>query len=135
MILGADLVKSEAELLTAYDDPLGVTAAFNKNLLARINRELQGDADLAAFDHEARWNARRSRVEMHLVSRRAQMLTVAAAHLSVPFAAGESIWTESSYKFTPSSIAELGCGAGFEIGWQAIDDCGRFALTMFRKRK
>lgn len=134
LILGADLVKTEAELLAAYDDPLGVTAAFNKNILVRINRELQGDADLGAFDHQARWNAHRSRVEMHLVSRQAQMLTIGAAHFSVPFAAGESIWTESSYKFTPAGIADLGRCAGFEVTWQAIDDCGRFALTLFRKR-
>ena len=80
-LIGADLVKEERDLLTAYDDPLGVTAAFNRNILLRINRELGGDFDLDAFAHRAIWNAAESRVEMHLVSRKSQRITVPAAAL------------------------------------------------------
>ncbi|PYR56230.1 MAG: L-histidine N(alpha)-methyltransferase, partial [Acidobacteria bacterium] len=80
-LIGADLVKPERDLLLAYDDPLGVTAAFNRNLLVRINRELGGDCDVEAFSHRAIWNAAESRVEMHLVSRRRQRVRIPAAHL------------------------------------------------------
>ena len=103
LLLGADLVKPEPELRLAYDDPLGVTAAFNKNLLVRINRELGGNFDLAAFDHLAAWNAAEQRIEMHLVSRVAQTVTITAAGVSVTFAPGERIWTESSYKYDARS--------------------------------
>ena len=96
LLLGADLVKPERTLQLAYDDPLGVTAAFNRNLLVRINRELGGDFDLEAFDHAAVWNADASRVEMHLVARRPQRVRIPAADLDVHFDAGERIWTESS---------------------------------------
>jgi dimethylhistidine N-methyltransferase len=130
-LLGADLVKSEAELLLAYDDPLGVTAAFNKNLLARINNELGGTFDLTAFDHRAVWNSDARRVEMHLASRRAQEVSIAAAHLTVPFATGETIWTESSYKYEPDEIVERGGRAGFGLLRQWIDPTARFALTLF----
>jgi uncharacterized SAM-dependent methyltransferase len=130
-LLGADLVKSEAELILAYDDPLGVTAAFNKNLLARINHELDGTFDLAAFDHRAIWNAGLRRVEMHLVSRRGQEVRIAAADVTVSFSAGEPIWTESSYKYEPDEIVGLGIRAGFEPIRQWIDPSARFALTLF----
>ena len=99
LLLGADLVKSEADLLLAYDDPLGVTAAFNRNLLVRVNRELGADFDVDAFAHRAVWNASESRVEMHLVSREHQRVRVPASHLDITFDAGETIWTESSYKY------------------------------------
>ena len=95
VLLGTDLVKPEATLLRAYDDPLGVTAAFNRNLLVRMNRELDADADLEAFAHRAVWNAPLSRVEMHLVSRVPQQIHVPGAACRVTFAAGETIWTES----------------------------------------
>src|SRR3954463_4650592 len=85
LLLGADLVKSEEDLQLAYDDPLGVTAAFNKNLLVRINRELGGTFNLDAFDHRAAWNAVEQRIEMHLVSRTAQTVGITNAGLSVPF--------------------------------------------------
>jgi len=129
--LGADLVKPARQLLLAYDDPVGVTAAFNRNLLARINRELGGDFDLDAFRHEARWNARASRVEMHLVSARVQEVSVSAAGVRVPFQAGESIWTESSYKYDPDSLTALGDAAGLRSVEQWNDPEAKFALTLF----
>ncbi len=108
LLLGADLVKPERTLHDAYDDPLGVTAAFNRNVLARVNRELGADFDLNAFRHEARWNPRDSRVEMHLVSTRAQRVHVPGAGITPAFEAGESIWTESSYKYEPDQIVAMG---------------------------
>ena len=103
LLLGADLVKPAHDLQLAYDDPLGVTAAFNKNLLVRINRELGGTFNLAAFDHRASWNSDEQRIEMHLVSAAAQTVTIAAAEMSVSFLHGEHIWTESSYKVRTGS--------------------------------
>ena len=130
-LLGADLVKPEKDLLLAYDDPLGVTAAFNKNVLVRVNRELDADFDVAAFAHRATWNARERRVEMHLVSTRDQQVHLAAADVRVAFASGESIWTESSYKYTPDSLRDLGTSRGFTVTDQWIDEDARFALTLF----
>jgi uncharacterized SAM-dependent methyltransferase len=131
LLLGADLVKPEPELMLAYDDPLGVTAAFNKNLLVRINRELGGTFDLAAFDHRAAWNASDSRIEMHLVSRVPQSVRIAAADATVQFAAGEYIWTESSYKYDAEYIQRMGRDTGFETSKQWLDHEARFALTLF----
>jgi L-histidine Nalpha-methyltransferase len=131
LLLGADLVKSEASLLLAYDDPLGVTAAFNRNLLVRINRELGGDFDLSAFAHRAVWNAERQRIEMHLVSLVDQVVTVRAADSTVSFAANEWIWTESSYKYTPDQIVDMGAEANFATRDQWVDEDARFALTLF----
>ena len=131
LLLGADLVKPEADLQLAYDDPLGVTAAFNRNLLVRINRELGGTFDLDAFAHAAVWNPAQSRVEMHLESRRDQRVTIAQAGVSVDFATGERIWTESSYKYEPLQIEEMGLNAGFVTREQWIDEEARFALTLF----
>src|SRR5687767_14158542 len=98
MLLGADLVKPERELQLAYDDPLNVTAAFNRNLLVRINRELGGTFDLDTFAHVAVWNPACHRVEMHLESLAAQRVTIAESGITVGFERGERIWTESSYK-------------------------------------
>lgn len=131
LLLGADLAKPERELLLAYDDPLGVTSAFDKNLLVRINRELGGAFDLGAFDHDARWNAEAGRVEMHLVSHRAQRVPIAALDAVIEFEAGESIWTESSYKYEPEQIVSMGAAAGLTAAGQWIDDPARFALTRF----
>jgi dimethylhistidine N-methyltransferase len=131
MLVGADLVKPERDLLLAYDDPLGVTAAFNRNLLVRINRELDADFPLDAFAHRAVWNAAESRVEMHLVSLAEQTVHVRAADLVVSFRAGEWIWTESSYKYTAEQIVEMGARAGFVTDDQWVDHDARFALTMF----
>jgi L-histidine Nalpha-methyltransferase len=134
LLLGADLVKPEHDLLVAYDDPLGVTAAFNRNLLVRINRELRGTFDLDAFAHVAVWNADERRVEMHLESRRAQTVTVdpdsGGPAWTVTFAAGERIWTESSYKYDPVEIEAMGMRAGFRTAAQWIDHTARFALTL-----
>jgi len=129
-LIGADLVKPERDLLLAYDDPLGVTAAFNRNLLVRINRELGGDCDVEAFSHRAIWNAAESRVEMHLVSRRRQRVRIPAAHLEFELADGESIWTESSYKYRPEDVARMLERAGFRLMEQWIDEEDAFALTM-----
>lgn len=107
LLLGLDLRKPESILLPAYDDAAGVTAAFNRNVLVRLNRELGGDADPFAFDHVARWDAAHSRIEMHLESRVDQTLTF--HHLERGFAlkAGERIHTENSYKYGPDDMARL----------------------------
>jgi L-histidine N-alpha-methyltransferase len=130
LVLGADLLKSEAALAVAYDDPLGVTAAFNKNLLVRLNRELGADFDLDQFAHRAVWNASESRVEMHLESLRAQVVSVPRADLEVRFTEGESIWTESSYKYTMGGVAALGRSAGFTVSDQWVDAEAGFAVTL-----
>ena len=130
LLLGADLVKPERDLLLAYDDPLGVTAAFNKNLLVRLNRELGADFDLATFAHRAIWNREQHRIEMHLVSRRDQNVTIAASGTVVPFRRDEHIWTESSYKYAPDGIVDMAVECGFATRDQWIDDIARFALTL-----
>jgi L-histidine Nalpha-methyltransferase len=130
LLLGADLVKPERELRLAYDDPLGVTAAFNRNLLVRMNRELGADFDLRSWAHRALWNAAESRVEMHLVALGPQRVRVPAADLEVELAAGDTIWTESSYKYTPADIdGLLECG-GFRVAARWIDRADGFALTL-----
>jgi L-histidine N-alpha-methyltransferase len=129
-LLGADLVKPERDLLLAYDDPLGVTASFNLNLLRRINDELGGDFRLDRFEHLAVWNEEESRVEMHLISLEAQRVRVAAADLDIAFAQGESIWTESSYKYTEDDVVARLEQTGFELVEQWIEN--RFALTLVR---
>jgi dimethylhistidine N-methyltransferase len=112
-LVGVDLVKPERELVAAYDDALGVTAAFNKNVLARINRELGGDFDLDGFVHRARWNAAESRVEMHLESLRDQDVVVGGRRFT--FAAGETFHTENSYKFTLEGLSRLAGSAGWRL--------------------
>lgn len=133
LLLGADLVKSRAKLLLAYDDPVGVTASFNRNILARINRELDGEFDLSRFAHEARWNERRSRVEMHLRSRIAQHVRIGALGLTIPFSAGETIWTESSHKFRAEEVSRIGRRSGWSCVRQWIDRDWGFAETLFRR--
>jgi dimethylhistidine N-methyltransferase len=129
LILGADLVKPEAALMAAYDDPLGVTAAFNKNLLLHLNAALGADFDLTGFDHRALWNAPASRVEMHLVSRRQQTVTLPRAGLTIELDAEEPIWTESSYKYDVSGVEALLGGAGFAVRERWIDGEGQFLLA------
>ena len=131
LLLGADLVKPERDLLLAYDDPLGVTAAFNKNLLLRINTELGGDFVLERFAHRAVWNAAVSRVEMHLVSLARQHASIDRCDLGFTLETGEPIWTESSYKYQPETIVALVESAGFAQRAQWVDAEGRFALTLF----
>ena len=118
-------------LLLAYDDPLGVTAAFNKNLLVRMNRELDAQFDLSAFVHRAVWNPVHRRVEMHLVSVRPQTVPIGRAGVEVKLEDGESIWTESSYKYEPREVVELVSSAGFSSHEQWIEPAARFALTLF----
>src|SRR5262245_32929235 len=130
LLLGADLVKPQSELQLAYDDPLGVTAAFNKNLLVRINRELGGTFNLDAFTHRAAWNRDEQRIEMHLVSRATQSVTVTASGISVPFVHDEHIWTESSYKYEPDQVERMGVETGFALRDQWIDRDARFALSL-----
>jgi dimethylhistidine N-methyltransferase len=129
-LIGADLVKPDRDLLPAYDDPLGVTAAFNRNLLVRINRELGGDFDLAGFAHRAVWNSEESRVEMHLVSTRPQHVRVPAAHIDLVMREGDTIWTESSYKYRPDDIVAMLEKTGFRRERQWIEPTTQFALTL-----
>ena len=131
LLLGTDLVKPERELLLAYDDPLQVTAAFNRNLLRRINDELGGSFDLDGFGHRAMWNRDERRVEMHLVSLREQHVRIDAAGFDVTFGRDEWIWTESSHKYEPAQVLGEGLAAGFGRGEQWIDESARFALTRF----
>jgi dimethylhistidine N-methyltransferase len=128
-ILGADLVKEPAVLTAAYDDAVGVTAAFNKNLLVRINRELGGDFDVAAFDHRAVWNAVDSRIEMRLVSRSAQTVRVAGAEFA--FSTGEGLHTENSYKFTVEDITGMARRAGWRLIERWIAPPPAFAVFLF----
>jgi L-histidine Nalpha-methyltransferase len=130
LLLGADLVKPVAELQLAYDDPLGVTAAFNRNLVVRINRELDGRFDLDAFAHVAVWDAGNQRVEMHLESVCDQRVYIGAIDRTIDFARGERIWTESSYKYEPAQVSKMGRDAGFGTTEQWIDEEARFALTL-----
>jgi dimethylhistidine N-methyltransferase len=131
LLLGADLVKPGRDLLLAYDDPLGLTAAFDKNLLLRLNTELGADFALERFAHRAVWNRDASRVEMHLVSLADQDVRIDGAELRFRLARGETIWTESSYKFDAGGIRALVEPAGFRQRHQWIDDEARFALTLF----
>ena len=126
MIVGADLPKDPAVLLAAYDDAAGVTAAFNLNLLRRINRELGAGFDLSAFRHEARWNAAESRMEMHLVSRRAQAVPLGEALFR--FAEGDSIHTENSYKYGIEAFIRLGESAGYRTLETWTDPAGLFGI-------
>jgi uncharacterized SAM-dependent methyltransferase len=117
-------------LLLAYDDPLMVTAAFNRNLLVRINRELDGNFELSHFQHRAVWNEAASRVEMHLVADSAQHVRIARAQIDFETSAGEPIWTESSYKYQPDGIVEMLNDASFRLNAQWVDEAARFALFL-----
>ena len=130
-LLGTELRKPERELRLAYDDPLGVTAAFNKNLLGRLNRELGANFNLAQFVHRVVWNGEASRIEMHLESVVEQTVSIPAAELEVQFTRGESIWTESSYKYDPDGVRDLGCRAGFDGCQQWVDANAGFAVSAF----
>jgi L-histidine Nalpha-methyltransferase len=130
LLLATDLLKPVEQLLEAYDDPLGVTTAFNLNLLARINRELDGDFDLQKFRHLAQWNERERRIEMHLVSTARQTVTVRKSRLVVPFEQGETIWTESSHKYTAEEVIEMGRRTGFQCDGQWFDHEWPFAENL-----
>jgi L-histidine N-alpha-methyltransferase len=130
LLLGVDLVKTEREMVLAYDDPLGVTAAFNLNLLVRLNHDLGADFNLREFRHRAVWNAVESRIEMHLVSATRQRVRLAGADLEVLLHEGESIWTESSYKYTTHGIERLLGECGFRVRARWVDETSPFALTL-----
>jgi L-histidine Nalpha-methyltransferase len=130
LLLGTDLRKSPSVLLRAYDDASGVTAAFNKNVLARINRELGGHFDLDRFCHVARWNDAASRVEMHLESLGAQEVAVDRLGLRVSFRAGETIHTESSAKYDLSRVERLVAGGGFQLEATYYDRDRRYAVHL-----
>jgi L-histidine Nalpha-methyltransferase len=132
ILLGVDLVKDESALLAAYDDAAGVTAEFNLNLLARLNRELGADFDLTAFAHRAVWNSAQSRIEMHLVSRKRQRIKISALDLKIDFALNESIHTENSYKYRPGQAEETLLTAGFTPVSTWTDDQKRFAVCLAR---
>jgi L-histidine N-alpha-methyltransferase len=131
-LLGTDLVKDESILVAAYEDSQGVTAAFNLNILRRLNNELGADFDLTGFRHCARWNASESRIEMHLESVRRQVVQIPAAELELTFSRGETIHTESSYKFTDETLGALLFESGFqpEMTWK--DPQQWYALTLSR---
>jgi dimethylhistidine N-methyltransferase len=130
LLLGADLIKPLARMLLAYDDPTGVTAAFNRNLLARINRELNGDFALRNFVHEARWNHRHRSIEMHLRSLKAQRVVIRAAGIDCQLHKDETIWTESCHKFHAGEIRDMASAAGFECRSQWLDDTWPFAESL-----
>ncbi len=129
LLLATDLDKDPARLLPAYDDALGVTAAFDKNALVRLNREWGADFPLEAFTHRSRWNAQERRVEMHLEAQRALTVRVAALGVTVTFAPGETIWTESSHRFAIDELRAWGEAAGFTVSKQWLDDEWPFAQT------
>jgi L-histidine Nalpha-methyltransferase len=130
LLLGTDLEKPLPQLLAAYDDSIGVTAAFNLNLLARINRELDADFDLAAFRHEARYNTQHRRVEMHLRSLRDQLVTIPRSGCTVSFVKDETIWTESSHKYRAGEISEMALRNGFRCDSQWMDTEWPFAESL-----
>jgi uncharacterized SAM-dependent methyltransferase len=129
-LVGIDLVKDEPTLVAAYDDARGVTAAFNKNLLVRINRELGGTFDLSAFTHRARWNAADSRIEMHLESLKPQVVEVCGA--TFRFEAGETLHTENSHKFTLSGFSDLAQSAGWSREAEWVSAYPAFAIVLLR---
>ncbi len=129
-LLGADQVKDESLLLAAYNDAQGVTADFNRNVLRRINRELDADFAPEAWEHEARWNAPESRIEMHLCSRARQLVQLPKLDLAVECAAGETIHTENSYKFTDTGVVALLEHAGFALRSKWKDDRGWFGVYL-----
>jgi L-histidine Nalpha-methyltransferase len=130
LLLGTDLEKPLPQLLRAYDDPLGVTAAFNLNLLARINRELGGEFDLEAFRHLARYDEAERRIEMHLLSLRQQTVAIRGAGLVTVLEEGETIWTESSHKYQAEEIARMARRSGFRAEAQWVDREWPFAQTL-----
>jgi len=130
LLLGTDLEKPSSQLIAAYDDALGVTAAFNLNLLARVNRELGADFDLSKFAHVAKVNPEARSVEMHLLSRRRQIVSIPAAEIVIEFQEGETIWTESSHKYSSDEVIETARDAGFRCEVQWVDEQWPFAENL-----
>ena len=134
LLLGTDLKKETHRLIQAYDDPLKVTAAFDLNILARLNRELDADFVLENFAHMAKFNESTSSIEMHLRSKVNQTVKIPGAELTVSFRAGETIWTESSHKFTREEICRLARATHFELLGQWIDEEWPFAENLLIAR-
>jgi len=130
LLLGTDLVKDSSRLVAAYDDPGGVTAAFNLNVLNVLNYRVGGDFDLRQFSHEARWNAQDAWIEMHLRSDVDQRVRIDGVGMSLSLAAGESIRTELSAKFRPEQVEAELAAVGFELRAWWTDDDGDFALSL-----
>lgn len=130
LLLGTDLVKDSGRLVRAYDDAAGVTARFNRNVLAVINRELGADFDLGAYEHVARWNSEAERMEMWLRANRRQRVQVGALDMTVEFAAGEEILTEVSCKFRPDAVAAELAAAGLRRTRWWTDDAGDFGVSL-----
>jgi L-histidine N-alpha-methyltransferase len=130
LLIGADLVKDEQEMIAAYDDTQGVTAEFNKNLLCVLNRELNADFDLDVFDHVAVWNSTESHIEMRLRSRAEQLVKIRELDLAVHFERGEEWITERSAKFTTEGLAEEIIGAGLRTQELWADSDAGFALIL-----
>jgi dimethylhistidine N-methyltransferase len=131
LLLGTDLVKPVEQMLAAYDDPTGVTAAFNLNLLARINRELEADFNLRQFEHVARYTPEHQRIEMHLRSREYQIASIHRANLIVDFVPNETICTEVCHKFVPDQLCTLARMTGFRMAAQWTDEQWPFAESLF----
>ncbi len=132
LLLGTDMVKSPEILVPAYDDAQGVTAQFNKNILVRLNRELDGNFDLESFRHVAEWNPLKSRMEINLESTRAQVISLRTADLTVRFLAGERIHTENSYKYTEQMVETMLCTSGFRLEKTWYDRRNWFGLHLAR---
>ncbi len=130
LLLATDLEKPVEQMLVAYDDPLGVTAAFNLNLLARINRELDGDFNLTKFRHLAKYNEQERRIEMHLLSTIRQTVSIRMSRLSVTLQKDETIWTESSHKYSPWEVTQMAQRTGFRCGGQWFDEEWPFAENL-----
>jgi L-histidine N-alpha-methyltransferase len=133
LVMGVDLMKDPRILEAAYDDAAGVTAQFNRNVLYVLRRELGADWEPEAFRHVARVDEAAARVEMHLVAERPQVVHVRALDLTVRFAAGDGIWTESSYKFTRPRVEEMLADAGLGLAGWWTDEKERFALVAARR--
>jgi uncharacterized SAM-dependent methyltransferase len=131
LLLATDLEKPVPQLLLAYDDSLGVTAAFNLNLLARLNRELEADFRLDQFRHVARYNYQERRIEMHLLSTSKQTVTIPGAGFTVRLERGETIWTESSHKYSVPEVIQMAHQSGFRCDTQWLDEEWPFAQTLF----
>lgn len=131
VLLGTDLVKPVDMMIRAYDDPTGVTAAFNLNLLSRINRDLDADFDLRQFEHLIKYNEQAQRIEMHLRAKTYQIVSVRKADLIVDFVPNETICTEACHKFVPNQIFEMARAAGFRVDGAWMDEEWLFAESLF----
>lgn len=130
LLIGFDRIKDESVLVPAYDDAAGVTRAFELNILERLNRELGADADLAKFEYEARWDAEHARIEMYLVAREAHAITIDGQRFE--FAAGETLWNESSHKYDLPRIERLAASAGLGVEATWSDEQAWFTIALLR---